>query len=463
MCAACLALLLGGEAAAQTLAEADGAAAMGLAGACATVVRDPGAIWGNPALISEASRSALVGLRLQNLTRAVQRITVSPVPEARDTAGVQLAPTVALAIPLWRSHLWIAAGYHMALQVESRYPPAVITPSMGAVRPASARYRGLESDIDQHLVSVGLAARFRWLAAGAVLELSHVRFRHRMALWAGYEADFQNARFEREQLDADAVLDGSNRLAVGARFGVWIQPLRYLAAGVALGLPAAVHLSGQWTLKAGTEAPKESSAIAAQGVACADSGACSGPARVDLHLPLRLRGGVAVGPPRLRVVLEGGLARWSPGGEVTAQLQDASFAVKPKASAEEVVALESLPLAIELRDTFSVHAGLELVPWPGFLTVRTGYSYQRGATAPEAPSSTVLDLDRHTWGIGIEATHGRLRFAAAVAQSFEETILITAERAVAQNPLDPAVTQSVGAGRYTTSSLRILLEVQVGF
>jgi long-subunit fatty acid transport protein len=446
---------LGSGAAAQTLEDAASATALALAGAGSTVVRDPTALWGNPALISETSRGVLVGLRLQSMTRAIQRITVNPLPEARDTTGVQLAPSIALALPVWRSHIWVGVGYHMALQVDSRYPHEILgsDPGTSADRQASARYRGLESGLEQHLVSLGVAARYRWLALGAALELSHVRFHHRMALWAGYEADRQNARFEVPQLDTDALLDGTNRLAVGARFGVWLHPLRWLVAGVALSLPATAEIAGNVVLTTGTSWPRDYTGITAQG----------GSAQVDLRLPLQLRGGVALGPPRLRLVLEGTLTRWSADDNVSARLQDAGFVLTQRSGPDKIVPFDTLPLAIELRDSFSVHAGLELVPWPGFLTVRTGYAYHRGATQPEAPSSTILDLDRHTWAIGLEATHGRLRLSVAVAQSFEETLQTAAERAVLANPLAPAVTASVGEGQYTTSSLQVLLELQVGF
>jgi hypothetical protein len=449
-----LALLLAvsAPASAQSLADpAPGVAGLGLGGAGVTTIRDATGLWSNPALIGRVTRPISIGLGLQTVDRSVRRTSVNPLPEARDAMGVQLVPSFALAVPLWRRRLWVGLGYHLALKIDSRYPLEVPSATAGAVsRDAPARYRGTELTLEQHVVSLGVAVRRRWIAAGAALELRHVRFRHRQSLWAGVEADHLEQRLEDPRLDVDAIIEGRETLGVGAIVGVWLQPHPWLELGLALQLPGSSAVRGVVTLTPGPRPPAGYASIAAH----------DGAVAVDLQLPLRLRGGVALGPPRARLILEAALARWSD-EELTSRLRDTALVLGGAAPVTRP--LSSLALGIRLREQLAIHAGVELVAWPGYLIVRTGYAFHRGATLPTAPSSTLLDLDRHVWALGLEVTCGWLRFGIAFAHSFEATLDAPGSAARLVNPLEPSVTGAVGQGSYSTSALQVLFEVQAGW
>jgi hypothetical protein len=449
---ALLVLLLGASASAQSLASpASGAAGLGLAGAGATTIHDATALWSNPALIGRVTRPIVVGLGLQAVDRSVRRTSGNPLPEARDAAGVQLVPSLALAVPLWRQRLWVGLGYHLALKIDSRYPLEVPSAVTGAVgREAPARYRGTELSLEQHVVSLGVAFRRRGFAVGVALELRHLRLRHRQSLWAGVEADSANQRLEDPRLDVDAIIEGRETLGVGAIAGLWLQPSRWIELGLAVELPGTSAVRGVVTLTPGPRPPAGYSSITSR----------DGAAAVDLQLPLRLRGGVALGPRRARLVVEAALARWSD-DELTSQLRDTSLVLGGAAPVTRP--LSSLALGIRLREELTILAGLELVVWPRYLVLRTGYAYHRGATPPVAPSSTLLDLDRHVWALGLEVTRGRARFGVAFAHSFEATLDTPGSAARLVNPLEPSVNGLVGQGSYSTSGLQVLFEVQAGF
>jgi len=435
---------------AQSLdAPPSSAAALSLAGAQVTAASNGSALWLNPGLLVKARRGIQASLALMSVRRSVYRIRLTPLPEARDATGVQLAPAVSVALPLYRDQLWVGLGYHLGLHASSHYPLPVSSGSTdGTGRLAPARYRGTELELTQHVVSLGAAYRLGFLAVGAALELQHLELLHRQSLWAGFQLDYNSSAMEEDpKRDVDALVEAKDKLRLGGIVGLWLEPHPLLRLGCAVRLPVTTLLRGPVTLSPGSQPPVGYSSIAAR----------SGEALVELALPLRIQAGASVGPPRLRGFVELALERWSSMGDVRARLQDTSLVLAGSAGTEERPMTE-LPLGLRLRDHLSMHVGLEAQLVPGFLIARTGYAFHRGATRPAAPSSTLVDLDRHVWSFGLEVERGALHLGLASAVSFEARLDAPGNEALLLNPLEPGVSAPVGQGRYTSSLVQVVLE-----
>ncbi len=453
-------LVLPGAARAQSLDRpAGGAACLAMAGACVAGAPDPAALWLNPALLPGAVSRLTLGLGVGQQERSVFRLRpVDPWPEARDAHGARPLGHLAVAQPLpwWGERITVALGYRVGLNSGSRYaathdPPG--TPSRKLPRNDPGRYLGTEADLQEHLIYVGLAVRWRFLQLGAALELGHLRLTHQRALWIGEAVDAP--RLEEPALDMLATLELTTpSVAPGAVAGVLVTPLQYLAIGVSVRPPVTHHLRGEVSLAAPTGAPAGAKAVSAT----------DGGATLDLRLPLELRGGISAGWPLLRLNVDLLWARWSAADDPGAELDGASIRLaSASGGATRHVPLESLPLGVGLRDAISVRAGLASVLPGGFLTLRGGYAYHRGATDPEQPSAVVLDLQRHVMALGVELAVKPLRLALGVSQQFGVPMETGAVEATLHNPLAPAITANVGQGRYTSTATRAVIEVQAGW
>ena len=454
-CVLLLVLLSPSVAAAQALESNPGSAtALSLAGAGVTSVQDPAAIWINPANLVHSSARVAAGLGLETSGRSAFR--VGPInqgsPEARDGAGVQLAPHVGVAVPLWDDRLWAGLGYHLELNHRSRYPvyPHADLPTPVAERTGPVRFIGTELQLQQHMISLGLAFRWSMLAVGGALELSHVRLAHRRTLWAGFKGDA--SQLEEHELNVDALVEASGLLDAGAVFGVWLRPVSFLELGLAARLPVRSRLEGSATLVAGVGAPRGYDSWTARG----------GDARLEVLLPLQVEGGFTLTWRSLRMFCQFSWRRWSAMDSPEALLEDAAL-VLTRASAAETWPVTRLPLGIQLQDHLALRAGLEWRLWSGFLTLRTGYAFHQGGTRGESPAPVLLDLNRHVWSLGAEVAVKTVRLGLAVQQSFEASLNATGQEARLHNPLDSAVTGPVGEGHYQADMTRVLMDVQIGW
>jgi hypothetical protein len=441
-----LALASSGPAWSQALDPGPGGAAgVALAGAGAVGLRSPAALFINPALIPLAESRVLLGFSLEQSGRVVIRTAaVNEALEARDLSGVAALPEVALALPVGWPWLWFSLGYHRALGVESHYGPERSDAA------APARYRGLELELAAHVWSCALAIRIRdRFALGAAVELRHLRLRHRQAIWAGFAID----HLEDSRLDLAATVEGSAPLVASGLLGLWLRPARALELGLALSLPTTAHLDGELALEhEGNGAPYGYTSLSGR----------SGAASISLPLPLALRGGIGISLWRLRLLLEAGFERWSSAGDLSARSEGAGVGLVRSGGGVSFHPISELPLGIRLGDRASAHAGLELLAARGLL-LRAGYGFVHGASQPEAPSSVLLDLDHHTWGLGLELARGGFRFGLSFAHTVQASLEASGEQARLFNPLRPELTQVVGLGRYLVSRTRVALEVQWGW
>ena len=461
-CSIFLVLLLPTPVAAQALESNHGSTtSLSLAGAGVTSVRDPAALWINPANLVHANARVSAGLGLEASDRSVFRIGEinQGSPEARDGAGVQLTPHVGLAFPLWERLLWAGVGYHLALNHRSRYPvypeattlaPTAKEATPVAQRNGPVRFIGTELQLQQHVLSLGLAFRWRLLAVGLALELSHLRLLHRRTLWAGFKGDA--SKLEERELNVDALVEASGLLDAGAVLGLWLKPTSFLELGVAVRLPVSSRLEGDATLIPGKGTPHGYVGWSAQG----------GEARLELLLPLQVEGGLTLCWRTLRLHLQFSWRQWSAMDSPTARLKDAALELT-RASAAETWPVVQLPLGLQLQDHLAVRAGLEWRLWSGFLILRSGYAYHRGGTQSERPSAVLLDLDRHVWSMGVEVAVQRVRLGLALQQSFDASLNAVGDEAKLHNPLDGSVTGSVGEGHYETDMTRILIEARLGW
>jgi len=412
----------------------------GLAGAGVVAARGAEALWINPAGIPSSRWHVITALGVQHAERTVQLTAGevnAPAPEARDLSGVDLAPSAALSVPLGRSGVSLALGYRTGLLTSSEYQ----------TDGHPLRYLTSQLALRQHIVSLGAAFRWRWLALGAALEMSHLRLEVTRSMWAGLEAD--RDQLQDPQLDLTATFDGDDGVTVTGVFGLRLSPTRWLQLGLALRPPVTAALSGTLGLTAAPDPrpPEGYDAIDARG----------SPARLDLGLPLELRGGVTFRPRSwVAIHLESRHRRWSAPLTLVADGADVVLTTGNQRAPYPVV---RIPLSIAASDDTSLHIGLELPRLLGLLTVRAGYAYHTATTPADLPSAVTLELDRHVLGLGLEARRGRLRIGAALQRSLRQTLTSESERAVIVNPLDPSVTERAGRGRFTSNATRALFSV----
>lgn len=450
-CATCLALTLGLLAARVSLAQdletsRSSATGTALGGTEVVAAAEADTLWANPAGLTRAGWNLVASLSLQNTQRSVFRLSPQvnePLPEARDLAGTQLAPALALALPLGKTGAHVGLGYHTGLLLASTY--------LTGGEPSPVRYIGSEMTLRQHVISVGFGLRWRWIAVGLALQISHLRLQHGHALWAGLEAD--SDRLQEAELDLTAAFSGQNTLSLLGLFGLRARPLRWLALGLAFRPPVDMTLRGKLELSPPSSTPRGYSALAPEG----------GPARLDLGLPLELHLGASLILRRLRLHLEARHQRWSATRDPVLDLKSAAIVLTDSSKKQSSWPLEQLPLALRPQDHTSFHLGLELPRLVGLLTARLGYAYHLGGTAADAPGSTLLDLDRHVLGLGLEARRGALRVAIAVQHSFRSELEADGGQALLYNPLDPEVTEVVGQGRFASASTRVVVELGLGW
>jgi hypothetical protein len=452
-------LLLCRAASGQALEERPvGSAGLAMAGAGVSSLRGPASLWINPALLPLAGSRVTLELGLLGDSRQLSVTTEvnESTPPARDLDGVHLSPAVALAYPLGLRWLWGGLAYRVARQIHSRYPALAgsfdtsTTPATPA-KDAPGRYLGGELTLEQHVIALALGVASRRVGLGASLELSHVRLAHRRSLWAGAVGDA--ARLTDGRYDLDAFVAAQGSLSVGALFGAWAQPLPWLELGAALRLPVTASLDGTFSLApVGGLAPSGTTGILAQG----------GSARLDWRLPLEVRGGLTLGPPRWRLLLEAAFQRWSSANDPVARLTDAAVLLRSP-SGTRTLPLPELPLGLGLRDSWSLHAAAEVAPWGSALVFRTGWAFHSGASTASLPSPVLLDLPRHVLGLGLQAQLGWLRLGAAFAYSFESEQRVDDNSTQLVNPVAPAVTAAIGAGSYKSSRVFAILEAGAGW
>jgi hypothetical protein len=425
--------------------------AFGPAGAITT--RGAAAILENPAgLDPERAEASLgVGVSLADITiQRTSAVVNQALREARDQAGPLVAPLVALAVPLVPGRFVVGLGYTFALRAESFYP--AYPEANGSISPVQredpTRYGGTELSLTVHRVSLGAAIAFRLVTFGAALELDAVRLRTRRTFFAGLKADAK--RLEDPSLDVDATLSGRTGIGATALLGLALRPARRLEVDVAVRLPAHVSVEEAVDLLPGSRPPEGTSEIFAR----------LGSARLTLDLPLEvtLAAALALGPVRL--LAGGSYARTSTLGDLAAELEGADLVLKRGRSFERHP-LSTLPLGLGLRDQLGLHGGLELRLLEGFLALRLGYSYYRGATDPDAPSPVLLDLDRHVLGLGVDGGTRLLRAALSLSQDIPETRELAGSRAMLVNLLDSSVSEVVGKGKYRAAATRLMLELRV--
>lgn len=438
-----LVLLLARDLRAQDLERSPASPAeAGLAGAGVVAVRGADALWINPAGLSSSRWQVITALGVQHAERSVQlttrEVNAQAPPEARDLSGVDLAPAVALSAPLGRSGISLALGYRTGLLTSSTYQ----------TDGHPLRYLANRLALRQHIVSLGAAFRWRWLALGAALELSHLQLEVTRSLWAGLEADRDQLQDPRQ--DLTATFDGADGVTVTGLFGLRLRPTRWLQLGLSLRPPVTAALSGTLGLTVAPDArpPEGYDAMDARG----------SPARLDLDLPLELRGGVTLRPRSwIAIHLESRHRRWS--APATLLADPPADVVLSTGNQRTPYPVVRIPLSIAANDDTSFHLGLELPRLLGLLSVRAGYAFHTATTPASLPSPVALELGRHVIGMGLEARRGRLRVGAALQRSLRQTLTSEGEEAVIVNPLDPGVTERAGPGRYSSNSTRAIVSI----
>jgi long-subunit fatty acid transport protein len=106
------------------------------------------------------------------------------------------------------------------------------------------------------------------------------------------------------------------------------------------------------------------------------------------------------------------------------------------------------------RDALSAHVGgeLELPRWG--LTLRAGYSYERGAVTPAARSTMAHDPNKHLLSLGGSLTWRGLRLDVAYAAMLTAAAVVDFRASEARqiNPIRPELAARVGGGAYSATA-----------
>ncbi len=437
-----------------------GASSLALAGAGVASRSDPATLFQNPAAPALSRTRISVGVGLVSHSRSVHRREPGdPLTAVHDAAAARPLGHLALAqpMPVWGERISLLLGYRSGLNSGSNYPAFYEYPGKPGTsqsRIDSGRYLGTGMDLQEHLAYIGLALRWRFLHLGAALELGHLRMSLDRNLWLGAAKDRNMGKPEDLDLGASLALKTPS-VAPGAVVGLLLTPLPYLSIGVSARMPVVHHLSGTAEITGSRKAP--------EGYSSVDASQGEGPADLELHLPLRLRGGLSAGWPLLRLSVDVAWARWSSAGKPAAELSNSHLTLKGSGKSNLNLPVPLLPLGLGLRDDISAHTGLTSELPGGFLTLRAGYAYHMGASDPDLPGATAQDLERHVMGLGVELAINPIRVGLALGHSFGVAMDTEAKDATLDNPLSPHTTANVGEGRYEAGATRVMVELQAGW
>ncbi len=442
-----------------------GVRGLGRAGALVAGADDAGGIWYNPATIDrvggvEILLDGAMILYAMRYTRVDSGGNVLPTVENENTPLP--VPTLAVAVPVWRKHLWIGG----ALSAGSGVLPSYPRPNYGPCDPqrpghcidtahvdAPQRYT-LVSFEGTFFLRVDLSLAWRitdWITAGVSLQNTIGRLSQVKAI-TSYNGTLSSGP---EDPDFDSLTDVKMTSWVNpsAQLGVTIRPHPTVTIGASFQLPMQVSSEAELAVQLPVSPLYAASTV--EGTS----------AEVTIDFPLMASFGVEFRPPwvdGLRVELDLVYENWGAVDSISFKPRDIRILDLPGVGTYEV------PEIFEdfgYQDTISLRLGAEytLPILDKALVLRAGYGYESDGTPIERTSLVSADFKKHLVSVGASYTYSRFRVDAGLGVIFTPRRFISHETSKAPqiNPINPDNVGAVGAGTYEASYIVFGLGVNV--
>lgn len=422
---------------------------MGRAGAFVAGADDLGAIWYNPAGITDAGSSVLVDFSYLRFGSTYDRELL--IADASDTLTTVRSPRVEgsssfMPLPTLAGSVAVSKKFSVAGGLYSPYMALPHYPDTAGGEPSPARYM-LGSFAGSKVALPGV-----WIAA---------RPRDALRLGIGVQAlvgtlestlTFSVSPPDRligapEQPDYDA----AGKVSIGPIFapsvsgGVVVEPHRAVRIGVSAQSPSHIEAGAKLAVRL------PQSAVFDRARVSGDS------ARVALDLPGILRAGVEVRPvPALRVEATYVREFWSVHKAIKASPE--GITLDGMVGAPPSVPMPDIDSPRNFRDADSIRLGGEYAFGLGRVraSARAGVGYETSAVPVEYVSLASLDFDKTTLTFGASVhVSDRWRLDALYGRVFASEAYVAPDRAAIGriNPLsDNAPFEAVNGGRYAASS-----------
>lgn len=394
--------------------------ALSVGGALVAGAEGGDAFWYNPARLGDSGLDLGVAIVAMDAT-----FTRAGGPQDGMSVSNEATP---LPIPslglVWRLHERLSIG-------------------LGAYAPFGGQYRfaedgpqryALVSNDQTKLLFVHLAAAVRFgdfrIGAGLQNVIGSVSQR---TMFSGYTGLFGSE--EDPELDVLTELELHDPFTLTANFGASYD-LGPLSFGASLQLPYSVSGEGHFRVRLPSSPFFDAASIEGDRV------------RVDVPFPLSFRGGVRwqiIAP--LAVEAAVGYEAWSIQDEVRIDPVD-PITLKDVPLIGDY-ALGSVVLPRRMRDTFSLHLGVDGQILSG-LHARGGVFYEPSAFGDETFSVAVLDGDKLGLTLGVSFDVGPVRVDVAAARIMQGTRTVENSEVRQMNPTNPTQTTVVGNGTYET-------------
>lgn len=437
-----------------------GGAALAQGGAFAARPDDLSAIYYNP-----AGLALVPGLRLELGGRRVNLDTSFTRAETdfhtfdtvRNGGGASLAPLVGVTYRLEPAGVFpiaIAAGlFPYPGYTGARYPdPAKLRaddPDIGSDELASKtgqRYSAISADVVIVAPTIGLAAQpTRWLALGAMLQLSYAKMAQKQAIHANPGGALTSESGEDPRYDAIFGIEGETAPTVSGLLGATFVLPADLSLGLALQLPTYFQVKGKLSAELSDFLTDAGAALVGDAMT------------LELTMPSVARAGLRWVRPAGEVELGATWEAWSMQSSIWLRPHDVGIK-----QGDKVTPLEDIEIRNGYVDSGSVRLGGVFRPGVfvdalRILVLRAGALYETSAVPSSQQSLATPHWDRLvlTGGFGVEVE--RFTFSLSYAHSFQapRTVTDTAVQQVVASPKtdtnpDGITPTLVGNGVYTT-------------
>jgi hypothetical protein len=415
--------------------------AIGRAGAGVVSDDGAGALLVNPAALARRDTTRVqVGVALADDAIAWHADDAAA-PIARDQAGSQLLPVVAVAgaVRGWT----IAAGVMTAGVTERtlRDPLDVPPGELGAQ--FGYRYAGIDGRVRRDTATVAVARRLGdAVALGVAVGLSRVEVRETRRVWAGFAGI---APVGDPSRDVQLALGGTDAVVPSVTAGIFLAPPDQ---------PMELGASVAWTARTVVDGD-----AAATGATGGTSVRESSPrAQLAFRQPLAIRAGARYLGERYVVEVGGDLWLAPASAEATTWRTSGITIVDPSTVS---TALTGVPSRLSQRTSGAVRAAVDVELIPGFLWATAGYAYTVGGTTERRLSPTFGALGGHTFALGVEAAKGGFTYTLGWSRTASVTRRGGDDLAL-DNPFG-AGDAAAAPGRYDGSSdqLGVLVDVEL--
>lgn len=434
---------------------------MGRGGAFVAGADDLGAVWYNPAGITDASNTLLFDatwlrfsneytreLYIRDADNVVKRV---PSTTVQGSSPILPLPTMMASYGLLDGKLTIAGGVFAPYVALASYDKK--TPDG---QPSPARYTlGSFDGSTLALPGVWIAGKpLDWLQLGAGVHALMGTFVSQITFSAAPQDRLLSAP-EDPDFDASSEMRVGPIFAPTANFGAIVTPDPHVRIGAAYQLPTKISSDATIKVRLPSSAVFDGAAVVGD------------KAHVSFTLPDIFRVGVEGRFDAVRVEVAYAREFWSKHDEIVAEPTGIEF--RGITGGPEKVNLPVIRIPRKFRDASSYRLGGEVTfDVKGYkLGARAGIAYEQSAVPPEYLSLSSLDFDKTTLAVGGSLYIGkRWRFDGVIGHIFAAEANVQPEEAKIGriNPLQKnAPFESVNGGRYRARADLLGIGLQYDF